>query len=70
MILNIFVVTGFMPTTGIPLPFFTAGGTTMTIFLGTMGLLVSVSRRPAAIKERVAPPRVQKLVDRLRGRER
>ena len=70
VILNIFVVTGFMPTTGIPLPFFTAGGTTMTIFLGTMGLLVSVSRRPAAIKERVAPPRVQKLVDRLRGRER
>lgn len=70
VILNIFVVTGFMPTTGIPLPFFTAGGTTMTIFLGTMGLLVSVSRRPAAIKERVAPPRVQKLVERLRGRER
>lgn len=70
VILNIFVVTGFMPTTGIPLPFFTAGGTTMTIFLGTMGLLVSVSRRPVAIKERVAPPRVQKLVDRLRGRER
>ena len=68
-ILNIFVVTGFMPTTGIPLPFFTAGGTTMTIFLGTMGLLVSVSRRPAAIQERVAPPSVQKLADRLRGLE-
>ena len=70
MILNIFVVTGLMPTTGIPLPFFTAGGTTMTIFLGTMGLLVSVSRRPAAIRERVIPPRVQKLADRLRSRER
>ncbi|MGN1248925.1 MAG: FtsW/RodA/SpoVE family cell cycle protein, partial [Candidatus Spyradocola sp.] len=67
--LNIFVVTGLMPTTGIPLPFFTAGGTTMSIFLGTMGLLVSVSRRPAAIKERVAPPRVQRLLGRLRDRD-
>ena len=68
VVLNIFVVTGLMPTTGIPLPFFTAGGTTMSIFLGTMGLLVSVSRRPAPIKERVAPPRVQRLLGRLRDR--
>ena len=69
VVLNIFVVTGLMPTTGIPLPFFTAGGTTMSIFLGTMGLLVSVSRRPAPIKERVAPPRVQRLLGRLRDRD-
>lgn len=69
VILNILVVTGFMPTTGIPLPFFTAGGTTMTIFLGTMGLLVSVSRRPAAIRERVAPPALQKMYERMHGEQ-
>ena len=65
VILNIFVVTGMMPTTGIPLPFFTAGGTTMVIFLGTMGLLVSVSRRPAPKKEGVVPPKVHEVSRRI-----
>ena len=68
VILNIFVVTGMMPTTGIPLPFFTSGGTTMTIFLGTMGLLVSVSRRPAPKKEGVAPPAVRDAVQRAKDK--
>ena len=68
VILNIFVVTGLMPTTGIPLPFFTSGGTTMLIFLGTMGLLVSVSRRPAPKKEGVAPPAVRQAVERARDK--
>ncbi len=45
VIINILVVTGWMPTTGLPLPFFTAGGTTLMIFLSSMGLLLSVSRR-------------------------
>lgn len=70
VILNIFVVTGLMPTTGIPLPFFTSGGTTMLIFLGTMGLLVSVSRRPAPKKEGVAPPAVRSAVVRAAERYR
>ncbi len=69
VIINVLVVTGFAPTTGIPLPFFTSGGTTMAIFLSTMGLLVSVSRRPAAIKERLAPPALRRLRERLRGAE-
>lgn len=70
VILNIFVVTGLMPTTGIPLPFFTSGGTTMLIFLGTMGLLVSVSRRPAPKKEGIAPPQVRNAVDQTRMQRR
>ncbi len=70
VILNIFVVTGMMPTTGIPLPFFTSGGTTMTIFLGTMGLLVSVSRRPAAGKNNVAPPIVRAVAEKFRDHDR
>ena len=61
VIINVLVVTGFAPTTGIPLPFFTSGGTSMAIFLTTMGLLVSVSRRPAPLKEKVLPERVQDL---------
>ena len=64
VVINVLVVTGFAPTTGIPLPFFTSGGTTMAIFLTTMGLLVSVSRRPAAIRERVAPPALVRLKER------
>ena len=44
--------------------FFTSGGTTMAIFLTTIGLLVSVSRRPAAIRERVAPPALVRLKER------
>ena len=64
VVINVLVVTGFAPTTGIPLPFFTSGGTTMAIFLTTMGLLVSVSRRPAAIRELVAPPALVRLKER------
>ena len=65
VVINVLVVTGFAPTTGIPLPFFTSGGTTMAIFLTTIGLLlVSVSRRPAAIRERVAPPALVRLKER------
>lgn len=64
VVINVLVVTGFAPTTGIPLPFFTSGGTTMAIFLTTIGLLVSVSRRPVAIRERVAPPALVRLKER------
>ena len=61
VIFNVLVVTGFAPTTGIPLPFFTSGGTTMAIFLTTMGLLVSVSRRSAALREQLLPPALHRL---------
>lgn len=70
VILNIFVVTGMMPTTGIPLPFFTAGGTTMSIFLGSVGLLVSVARRPMPKKEGVAPPHLRAAAERISENKR
>lgn len=69
VIINVLVVTGSAPTTGIPLPFFTSGGTTMAIFLSTMGLLVSVSRRPAAIREPLIPPALKRMRDRMLGSE-
>lgn len=42
--LNIWVVTNTMPNTGIPLPFFSYGGTSLMILLAEMGIVLSVSR--------------------------
>ena len=42
--LNIAVVSDLIPNTGISLPFFSAGGTSIFILLCEMGLLLSVSR--------------------------
>lgn len=47
---NIGVVTGFLPPTGISLPFFSYGGTALMITLGEMGMVLSVSRQIAAPK--------------------
>lgn len=41
---NIGVVTGTFPTTGQALPFISAGGTSMVIFLAAMGVLLNISR--------------------------
>ena len=43
-ILNIAVVTSTIPTTGVPLPFFSYGGTAFMILLMEMGVVLSVSR--------------------------
>lgn len=50
-ILNVFVVTDFFPNTGISLPFFSAGGTSLIILLCEMGMVLSVSRQTNMIKE-------------------
>ena len=42
--LNIGVVSDFLPNTGISLPFFSAGGTSLVILLAEMGMVLSVSR--------------------------
>ena len=47
---NIGVVTGFLPPTGISLPFFSYGGTALAIQLAEMGMVLSVSRQIAAPK--------------------
>lgn len=43
-VLNMLVVTGGMPVTGVPLPFISAGGTSVVVLLGAAGLILSVSR--------------------------
>lgn len=47
---NIFVVTNTIPNTGISLPFFSYGGTSLFILLVEMGMVLSVSRYSAIEK--------------------
>ena len=55
---NIGVVTGSMPTTGQALPFISAGGTSLLIFMAAMGVLLNIShftaekQLPVAAKSR------------------
>jgi len=44
VVFNIAVVTSSMPVTGIPLPFFSAGGTALFINMVLMGILLNISR--------------------------
>ena len=50
VILNIGVVTGVLPTTGISLPFFSYGGTALAVQLASMGIVLAVSRQIVAPK--------------------
>jgi cell division protein FtsW len=43
-LLNIAVITGLMPFTGIALPFISSGGSAMVVSLASVGLLLSISR--------------------------
>ena len=44
-LINIAVVTGSMPVTGVPLPFISYGGTSLVINLTAMGVLLNISRQ-------------------------
>lgn len=52
---NVAVVTNLIPNTGISLPFFSSGGTSLLMLLGQIGVILSVSRagnkRQAELKE-------------------
>ena len=43
--LNILVVLDLIPNTGISLPFFSYGGSSLVILLAEMGILLSISRK-------------------------
>lgn len=43
-LIHVAVVTSSMPTTGIPLPFVSYGGTSLAIYMGAIGILLNISR--------------------------
>ena len=44
-VMNVAVVIGLMPTTGLPLPFFSAGGTSISIVMAACGVVLGIARR-------------------------
>lgn len=46
--INLAMVTGLIPTTGIPLPFISYGGTSLVVTFAAVGMLISVARRAGA----------------------
>ena len=44
LLINIAVVTGSIPPTGIPMPFVSAGGTSLSVFMGAIGILCNVAK--------------------------
>ena len=48
-LINVAVVTGSIPPTGIPLPFISAGGSSLIVFLASVGILININSRPQNI---------------------
>jgi cell division protein FtsW len=55
-ILNIFVVLGLAPLTGVPLPFISYAPTNLCVMLASVGLLLNISRPGARRLKAVDPP--------------
>lgn len=45
MLVNIAVVTGSIPPTGVPLPFISAGSTSLVVFMSAIGVLLNIDRQ-------------------------
>lgn len=50
VILNIAVVTGSIPPTGLPLPFISAGSTSLLVFMSAIGVVLNVDRQSGKVK--------------------
>ncbi len=55
-LMNMAAVTGLMPITGIPLPFVSAGGSSLTLTLACVGLILSVARASGAASAAAGRP--------------
>jgi len=66
-ILNIFVVLGLAPLTGVPLPFISYAPTNLCVLLAGVGLLLNIAR-PGTRLQVVRPPKVDSAADRDRRR--
>ena len=47
VLMNIAVVTSSMPPTGVTLPFISYGGNALWLFMGSVGILLNISRHSA-----------------------
>ena len=45
VLINIAVVTGSIPPTGVPLPFISSGGTALVVFMASIGVLLNIDRQ-------------------------
>ena len=64
--MNIAVVTGVIPTTGLPLPFLSYGGSALVVNLGVVGVLLNIGSQGAA-DSRPAPVVRQRGIRAARG---
>lgn len=55
-LMNMAAVTGLMPITGIPLPLVSAGGSSLTLTLACVGLILAVSRHGGQARVRLVRP--------------
>jgi cell division protein FtsW len=55
-LLNIFVVLGLAPLTGVPLPFISYAPTNLCVMLASVGLLLNISRPAARRLKAMDPP--------------
>jgi cell division protein FtsW len=67
-ILNIFVVLGLAPLTGVPLPFISYAPTNLCIMLAAVGILLNIARPEASRLRLVHGPEGERSADRDRGR--
>jgi cell division protein FtsW len=67
-ILNIFVVLGLAPLTGVPLPFISYAPTNLCVMLAAVGLLLNIARPGAERLRLVHGPGRERTADRDRGR--
>ncbi len=66
-ILNIFVVLGLAPLTGVPLPFISYAPTNLCIMLASIGLLLNIARPATRRLQAVEPPTRERAKDRDRS---
>ncbi len=55
--INIGVVTAVLPTKGIPLPFISAGGTSMLLTAAAVGVLLNIARQAGQPAEKIVLPK-------------
>lgn len=65
--INLAQVFGALPITGVPLPFVSAGGTSIVVFLAAVGVLINTSRHGAAARARSSAARPATRGDRGGG---